>query len=428
MLNSIRQKLYELMVEGRLLEAVFHKMWSLFLKGCHKIGRGIGFLFGLPDRAIRHFARKHLEKHTEIDKHTILFLTYQGVYTCNPKAIANEMLKQKLPYRLVWMTRKKDQENTCPAGIEAVKRDSFACYEAAAVAKVIIDNTHNLSRIGIAKKPGQVLLQTWHGSLGIKRLDGEVVKNKEWDRLAQICQRDTDYCISNSSFETEVYRESYWGDVPVLTYGHARNDILFSTDQEQLDRLDVKVRRFFEIKLKTKIALYAPTHKDNGYEYLYDLDYFRIREALEKKFGGTWIIAVRFHSRLSSRSRRWLASAPSFVFDATAYPDIQELMLSTSVGLTDYSSWVFDYILLKRPVFIIADDIEDFSQKRSFYYPLESTPFSIATNSHELVNNIDNFNEVSYLQQVNDFLKDKGCMEDGHAAERIVAKIKELTS
>ena len=114
------------------------------------------------------------------------------------------------------------------------------------------------------------------------------------------------------------------------------------------------------------------------------------------------------------------------MIDATGYGDIQELMLVTDVGLTDYSSWIFDYILLRRPGFILAEDAETFEKNRSFYYPLESTPFPIAKTSGELAENITAFDETKYAADVDQFLKDRGCIEDGHASERIVEKIKEL--
>ena len=108
------------------------------------------------------------------------------------------------------------------------------------------------------------------------------------------------------------------------------------------------------------------------------------------------------------------------------FNDIQNLMIAADAGLTDYSSWIFDYILLKRPTFIIANDLETFETNRSFYYPLDSTPFPIASTNEQLLQNINDFDNDVYLKDINRFLDERGCFEDGHASERIADMIVSL--
>ena len=79
------------------------------------------------------------------------------------------------------------------------------------------------------------------------------------------------------------------------------------------------------------------------------------------------------------------------------------------------------------PGFIFATDIEEYNTERGFYYPLESTPFPIARDNDELVRAVEQFDEAGYKDDVERFLAEKGCIEDGHAAERVADKIAELT-
>ncbi|MBQ2202284.1 MAG: CDP-glycerol glycerophosphotransferase family protein, partial [Clostridia bacterium] len=97
---------------------------------------------------------------------------------------------------------------------------------------------------------------------------------------------------------------------------------------------------------------------------------------------------------------------------------IQEIMLVADAAITDYSSWIYDYILTGKPGFIFATDIKSYDQERGFYFPLSSTPFPIAKNNEELENNILQFDEAHYQTEVEAFLKDKGCFENGDAAKR----------
>ena len=82
-------------------------------------------------------------------------------------------------------------------------------------------------------------------------------------------------------------------------------------------------------------------------------------------------------------------------------------------------------MLSRKPGFIYANDIEKYNNLRGFYYPLESTPFPIATNNEELIKNIKDFDEENYKNKVEIFLKEKGCIEDGHASERVAKYIVE---
>lgn len=386
-------------------------------------GRVARYIF----RTLTYYPIQVLFRATPINPNTIVFMTYQGGYSCNPRAIADEFLRQGLPYNLIWVTKGKVDETQCPAAIKRVARGSYEAYRAIASARVIIDNAHNFHRLGLRKKSGQLLLQTWHGSLGIKRLDGDVVMDSVWRRLAQASQQDTDYCISNSQFETDVFGSSYWEGVPVLPYGHARNDIFFGS---KTDAAEIRRRVFEKLQIspEKKICLYAPTHRDGQDEGLFALDFERIRNALEARFGGEWVIALRFHARLINISRAWADALPDYVVDATMYPDIQDIMIAAEVGLTDYSSWIFDFVLTGRPGFIIADDLDTFSQSRSFYYPLEATPFAVAETNEQLVHNIVAFDEGDYNNKVHEFLDRLGCIEDGKASERIVLKVHEILS
>jgi CDP-glycerol glycerophosphotransferase len=114
------------------------------------------------------------------------------------------------------------------------------------------------------------------------------------------------------------------------------------------------------------------------------------------------------------------------IIDVTDYDDMQELITIADVAITDYSSWIYDFMLQRRPGFIFATDIALYNNERGFCYPLETTPFPIATNNNEMMQNVLDFNQEDYLNKLEAFLEEKGCVEDGHASERTVDKVLEL--
>ncbi len=398
----------------KLIVGVLKLVWTVIYK-----------IVYYPDQLIAVIARRVLARHTQV-KDQVMFLTFQGDYTCNPKYIADEMIRQNKDYRMVWDVKTAIPRSDYPIELQFVRHNSYEFYKELAASKVIIENTNIVERLRAYKKKDQHLIQTWHGSLGIKRLDGDVVMGHSWKRLAKKCQKSVDLLLSNSDFESEVFRTAYWKDVPSVMVGHARNDIFFMNDEEKKAKIRKKVTKFLGIDENRQIFLFAPTHRDDVDESYETLDYSLIKKALEARFGGKWQIVIRLHNRLKKESSMWLNDLPSYVSDATFYEDMQELLLCTDVGVTDYSSWIFDYVLSGKPGFIIEMGLEDFRESRGFYYPIETTPFPIAKDSRELAERIREFDDTKYHADVERFLAERGCMEDGQASKRIVEKIDEL--
>lgn len=367
-----------------------------------------------------------IKRFAPIKKNQILFITYQGNYNCNARAIADEIIRQKLPYKLYWAVRKvnlKDLEQY-PKELNIVRRDKFKFYKAVATSKIIIDNSTGFAFMNLKKRKGQIILQTWHGSMGFKRLDPASVSDKNWVKKAEYLGKVTDYCITDSKFEEDVFRGSYWPNTEFLKYGHARNDMLFNKNGE-FKKYKEKVRKMYKLSKDTKIALYAPTFRENYSFESYNLDYDKLKEALEKRFGGKWVILVRFHFRL--RNLEIPKKYIKHVINVTDYNDMQELLCASDLGITDYSSWMCDYVLTNRPGFLYASDIQEYiNDERGFYYSLSSTPFPVAKNNKELYDKIINFDDKKYQKEIKEYLKRLGCYEKGEACKKIVNKIEEL--
>jgi len=361
----------------------------------------------------------------------IVFATAQGTYTCNPKAICDEVIRQELPYKLVWAKErvsKNEKKDQYPESVKVVKKGTYEFYKEVNTAKVLIDNEHNFGRrYYYRKRRGQLFLETWHGSMGIKKI---AVDNSLSAHLVikrnKFFAKDFDYVISNSDFENKVYRSTYWPKTPILEYGHARNDIFFKDkNSKEIKELDKKVREALKIDKDTKILLYAPTfrEKDREVNNKLEINYDEIRKAMEKRFGGKWQVVVRFHHKEKYYHKGY--DKEHNVIDATFYPDMQDLLAVVDAGITDYSSWICDFMLTNRPSFILGEDLESYSKSdRGFYYDLDELPCSISESSDELVKNILDFDDKKYESKRLKYLKLRGCFEKGNATIQIVDLIK----
>lgn len=380
------------------------------------------------DRRIGMLSRHFLSKKLKVQHNKIMFMTYQNDYACNPKYIAEEIIRQGLPYEMIWAVKNPPKvKSKFPCKIKLVKRNSYEFYKEAMTSKIWIDNSINFFWEEVPKLKETIKFDTWHGSMGLKRVGKDDVKNPKWVKNARRCDIDTDFVISNSDFEDMVYKTTHWPTRSILKFGHPRNDILFEKDLNKINEIRKKVFNFLNIPKGAKIALYAPTFRDSHILNVYDLDYFKVLNALQLRFGGKWVILARHHFHLRN-DRKAAQSIENIgnVIKATEYDDMQELMLVSDVGITDYSSWICDFILTQKPGFIFATDIDEYNNERGLYYPLETTPFPVAKNNEELLKNIVEFDDDAYLEQANLFLRDKGCVEDGKASYRVVERIKEI--
>lgn len=367
----------------------------------------------------------------------ILFQTFQQEYTCNPKYICEELLRRGEGYDIVWLYTDKSERAWFPQDVRLVKKGTHQALLETISAKVLIDNGVTCFSNPFLKKKGQIGICTWHGSLGFKKIR---MDTSTWTgrQTRTLYDKVHDYVLSNSSFEDDVYR-NIWQSAQILPLGHARNDILFGSDPQHLRFVKEKVRHILGISGDYKLALYAPTFRGNGDNKInavhakeevdttcFELDYQAVRAALADKFGGEWVVLSRQHF-VNREIEDINDGLPEGVVSATAYPDIQELMLVSDVGITDYSSWILDFMFTRKPGFVYATDEDLYLQERGFYYPLREAPFPVATDTSSLLQNIRDFDQAAYEQAIDRFLIAKGSIEDGQANRRIVEKIVEWT-
>lgn len=389
-------------------------------------------IFGLEIRIDQSKYYRQICETLPIDENKIVIDNFNGnSYGCNPKYIVEEILKRKLPYEIVWLVKnvkKETNANNFPEGIRLVGIGSKQALKELASAKIWIDNQRKnyFLKKGLRKKEGQYYIQTWHGSFGIKKLDADVKAfnqewNQEWVKRAKYESSIMDYLITNSTFDDKVLTHGLWFHNEIKRFGHPRNDVFFRNQEE----IKNKVYDFYGIPKDKKVLLYVPSFRDDYSIDCYKLDYEKILKAMEEKFGGEWICIARLHPRAKKFDKELIPESSKIV-DGTFYPDIQELLVAGNVAVTDYSSCIYDFLLTGKPGFIFATDIEKYNNDRGFYFPLESTPFPIATNNQEFIKNIECFDNSLYTKKVEEFLKEKGSMEDGNASKRVVDLIEEL--
>ena len=348
-----------------------------------------------------------------------VFINHVGHgFKCNPKYAAMALKARRPDLDVVWMGgMTRDDLKRLPKGIRYRSLHGLGALRELATAGAWVDNTSLLRFVerGLVKKPGQLYVQTWHGSMGPKKMDAEGAERGE-DDLRELAM--VDCTVSNSRFETEIYGGYYPAGARALEFGHPRNDVFFG---EAAKRLPGEVRSRLGLAPGSRLCLYAPTFRDTSRRW--DAVGARaLLDALEARFGGEWTLLFRPHPKdKGARIVDASGTDPSRVRDVSAYDDMQELMVAADAMVTDYSGCIYDYVLSRRPGFLYAPDIRLFSEERGLYYPLSETPFPLAETAAELVSNIRSFDSAAYAAAVGRFLEARGSVEDGGASERLAA-------
>ncbi|OEJ23395.1 transferase [Streptomyces agglomeratus] len=354
-----------------------------------------------------------------VDKGLVVFEALEGRgYTDSPRYIYEEMVRRGLPLRAVWSY--SDDRSTFPEGLNLVRRGSWEYVRTLARARYWVDS-HGFPSI-YPKRPGTRYLQTWHGQ-AIKHMGFDLPALRLGSPERQQKHRDMisrwDALISPSEeFErTFVRANEFTGEL--LACGLPRNDALVRCDEPaQLERARA-ARARLQIPDGRKVLLYAPTFRDgntSGGSIRVDL------AELVEKTADEWIVVVRPHYYDRFTVPRELGHG---VRDGRMFPDINDLLLASDALLTDYSSVMFDYANLRRPILLFTDDYDEYSTSaRGTYYNLpDIAPGPMLTTTEELVEAIRDLDQVrtKWADAYAGFNARFNARETGRASESVVS-------
>jgi len=272
------------------------------------------------------------------------------------------------------------------------------------------------------RRPGQVVCQLWHGPGAMKRI-GTARTDMHRGRLrSNFTHRNYTMALETSEADRPILAAAFNMDVKdIHAVGYPRTDVFFDPDARQA--LAAKVLANYPLLQGRKVVLFAPTFRGSRvtqahYDYAkLDLDYIHEQLGKEYVFVIKWHPAMRQYDPSLPDFARQAARHPDFYLDLTSYPDINELMMVSDVLVTDYSSALFEFALLDRPIVLYPYDLGEYLAGRGFNYPYEDYDTgAIAHDCRQLVaaikaGHIDQAKRQAFIQR---FMS--AC--DGHATQR----------
>ncbi len=351
-----------------------------------------------------------------IRKGRVMCLCWNGDrYGCNPKVVTDYIASDSYlsaSFDIWYGFKNVDKYKTeLPSSIHPIEIGSLEYYKILYTSQFVISNTRCSGLYFPYKKKGQLYIFTGHGGSGIKKIEFDTqALSAQYLKNAQIDSSRIDLFLSGSTYRTRVIRSAYRYHGEVLEMGIPRNDMLVNQDGINQDD-------------KKRYLIYAPTFRSNKSYELYKFNVDRLVSALENRFDGEWYIRVSSHPNMITYYRDIYDFTHPRMIDIGA-ADIQSYLCSSDVMLTDYSSAEMDFSLLKRPVFQLCQDRQQYD--RGFYINPEDLPFPYAESEDQLIDNILSFDNDKYRRDLEAFNRDViGLNETGHATEAVVKWMEE---
>ena len=203
--------------------------------------------------------------------------------------------------------------------------------------------------------------------------------------------------------------------------GYPRNDILIRNDPAE----SAAIRAKLGVDENTRLLMYAPTYRDTERQAMksqnVSLDLFHVLDTLEAATGEKWKCLMRAHYMSYGLQ---MDDGSGRLIPASSYPEMAELLLVSDALITDYSSCAGDYALLRRPIFLYQNDLEEYRTKnRALYFNMEDSPYWVAGNPDEMDALIRACTPERARENCDAILKFYGEAETGHAAESVARYI-----
>lgn len=352
------------------------------------------------------------------DPNLVLFISYGGQkYDDSPRVVYEYLKKNPISpaHRYVWAFMEPEQ---FPQVSDKVRVDTLSYYLTALHAGIWITNSSASRGLNFRKRQTKNYMFQ-HGMAGIKKIGTDV---EQFDKAFRIGFHETfDGIFIEGKKELDILPRAWEIDQTVFHItGLPRNDDLATVTEEEICTIKEKLG----IPVDKKVILYAPTFREfsrasDGRNALgIPIDFAN----WERLLGGEYVLLVTAHYEVA----KLLDELPknSFVINAFKYPVLNDLIKVSDILITDYSSIVFDYAIMERPILCYGYDYDSYAVERGLYADLDKLFFNGVLRTEEAL--LDAIVTMDYDVQcayTREHIKDEYIASYGDAAEKAVELI-----
>jgi CDP-ribitol ribitolphosphotransferase len=359
-----------------------------------------------------------LTKRLPIQSKKVVFATYRSDRLVdNFRAVYDELERRDLGYEYVFLLKRFPQ--SLVGQIQYVFHMMRATYELATARYFIIDDYYYPVYVSSLRK-GKEVIQLWHACGAFKKfgysvLDKSYSPDDDYLKMVQIHRNYSKVYVSGEACVAPYADAFGMTQERIYPLGVPRTDQLLNTVRRA--RVREKLYDRYPEWRKKRIILLAPTFRGNGqttahFDQELDCEKFR------RELGPDTVLLLRMHPFVLN---------PPIVPDAysdqiinmTDYPDINDLMQVADILITDYSSVIFEFALLQKPMIFLVNDLQSYKAERDFYFPYESfVPGPIVSTFEDVIAWIKRGQFDT--QKIETFENQFFTYRDGEATKRIV--------
>lgn len=256
-------------------------------------------------------------------------------------------------------------------------------------AGVILLDDYQPAIYQLRSRPDQRIIQLWHAPGAFKTVGYSRIGKAGGTNPFSAIHKNYTYATVSSAYEVPFYAEAFGiPEESVIPTGTPRMEEFLDGDRQAAGR--TRALEAFPAALGRRVIVFAPTFRGtNARKAWYQMEQVDLASLHALCRERDAIVIFKMHPFV----RRRLEIPPELddrLFDASRLPiDVNDLLVIADLLVTDYSSVVFEYAALGRPMLFFAYDLEAYVATRDFYEPYEEfVPGRIVRTFSELLDAI----------------------------------------
>lgn len=364
-----------------------------------------------------------------------VFTVFSAFFSVNPRKVTfassrarvlqgnllyvhDELIKQEKDYEIACLlnTYKSSARGKFIYLLEIIKN----CYHLATSRYFFIDDYFYPVYVINPRRETEII-QLWHAAGAFKKFGYSTVgkpfgPSEAYLKIVKV-HSNYSYAIVSSNEVVPHYAEAF--NMPakkILPLGLPRTDYFYSTREHKTLKKNFYIRHP-ELKNK-KMILYAPTYRGKSNTGKAFTIPFHVDE-MKRILGEDFYLVAHFHPYNRNDLKEQTQKASGFLYNFSEEFNIDELMILSDMLITDYSSVVFDYSLLNKPVGFYSYDLEEYENERDFYFDYrEFIPGPMFEDTVSMSDWIKQENKN--LKQITEFRDRFFDHHDGESSKRVI--------
>jgi CDP-glycerol glycerophosphotransferase (TagB/SpsB family) len=313
----------------------------------------------------------------------------------NPKHLFLYVNKHHQDIRAIWITKdNRLLKELQQLGFEVYKAQSLQGVYHCLTAKAYFYSAY-VADVNYFTSGGAMLINLWHG-VGLKKIEFNITRGiladcylrKKW--TYRFCSpwrfKRPDYFLSSTPFQSIPFATAF--RIPIercLNIGYPRNDLMLMPEAVHLAKIarnehPETLAYIGQLNRFSKVLIYMPTWRDspNFFKEL-NLDYEQINSILKAK---NEVLILKLH--INTLSIQAIGLSNVWIFPS--HLDVYNVFPYTHTLITDYSSVLYDYILLPdKEVILFVVDMENYIANWEFNYPFLPNVAGMVVDNKELL-------------------------------------------